>query len=147
MPHDPARLDDTKAWIAKAASDLASGAHMLSAENPFTGDAVFHAQQAAEKALKGFLAWHDVPFGKTHDLARLGAQCADLDPELAALGKRAAALTDYAWKYRYPGELDDPSTNEAETALSLAREVYEAILARLPGDVRPKDRRSSETPG
>jgi hypothetical protein len=32
--------------------------------------AVFHCQQAAEKALKGFLAWHDVPFRKTHTLKR-----------------------------------------------------------------------------
>jgi HEPN domain-containing protein len=34
------------------------------------GAAVFHCQQAAEKALKGFLAWHDTPFRKTHDLRR-----------------------------------------------------------------------------
>lgn len=76
MQHDPARLADTQTWLAKASSDLRAGAHMLTADAPFTGDAVFHAQQAAEKAFKGFLAWHDVPFGKTHDLARLGHQCA-----------------------------------------------------------------------
>jgi HEPN domain-containing protein len=29
---------------------------------------VFHAQRAAEKAMKAFLAWHDVPFRKTHNL-------------------------------------------------------------------------------
>jgi prevent-host-death family protein len=29
---------------------------------------VFHAQQAAEKAMKGYLSWHDQAFRKTHDL-------------------------------------------------------------------------------
>jgi len=57
--------------------DLRTAAHQLTAAPPFTGDAVFHAQQAAEKSLKGFLAWHDVPFRKTHDLAEIGRQCAE----------------------------------------------------------------------
>jgi HEPN domain-containing protein len=51
-------------------------ANELTAVPPFTADAVFRAQQAAEKTLKGFLAWHDVPFGKTHNLAALGGRCA-----------------------------------------------------------------------
>src|SRR3990170_864631 len=109
MPHDPARVADTRAWLARAAADLGAGAHELTAVPPFTADAVFHAQQAVEKVLKGFLAWHDVPFGKTHDLAVLGRLCAQIDQGLAAHGQRAARLTDYAWKYRYPGEPEEPS--------------------------------------
>ena len=143
MRHDPARFADTKAWLAKAGSDLRAGAHDLTSVPAFTGDAVFHAQQAAEKAFKGFLAWHDVPFGKTHDLARLGTQCAEIEPVLAPLGQRASKLTDYAWKYRYPGEPEEPPREEAESALVLAREVYEIILARLPEEVRPAERASN----
>lgn len=141
MQHDPARLADTKAWLAKAASDLAVGAHELTAVPPFTADAVFHAQQACEKALKGFLAWHDTPFGKTHDLAALGRLCAEIDQALAPLLTRAARLTDYAWKYRYPGEPEEPSREEAESALTLARGLYDTVLERLSADVRPGERR------
>jgi HEPN domain-containing protein len=137
MPHDPARLADTKAWMTKADLDLRVGAHELTPDPPFAGDATFHAQQAAEKALKGFLAYHDVPFGKTHDIAALVRQCAGLDPGLAPLGQRAARLTEFAWKYRYPGEPDQPSREEAESALALARQVYDAVLERLPAEVRP----------
>jgi hypothetical protein len=32
----------------------------------------FHAQQAAEKALKAFLAFHDEPFRKTHGIEEIG---------------------------------------------------------------------------
>jgi hypothetical protein len=65
MPHDPARVEDTLAWVTRALSDLRAGTHQLTATPPFTCDAVFHAQQAAEKAFKAFLAWHDDPFPKT----------------------------------------------------------------------------------
>jgi HEPN domain-containing protein len=140
MPHDPARLEDTQTWLVKAGLDLSAGAHDLTAMPPLTGDAVFHAQQAAEKALKGFLAWHDVPFGKTHDLAALGRQCAAIDASLAPIAQRATPLTDFAWKYRYPGPSSDPSREEAQSAPALAREVYDAILPRLPDEVRPAPR-------
>lgn len=113
MPHDPVRLADTRAWLAKADRDLKTAAHELTAASPFTGSAVFHAQQVAEKAMKGFLTFHDVPYRKTHDLA-------------------AAVLTQYAWKFRYPGEPEEPSLEEAETSIALAREVYKAIVSLLP---------------
>ena len=132
MPRDPIRLADAKAWLAKADMDLKTAAHELTAAPPFTADAVFHAQQAAEKAMKGFLAWHDVPFRKTHDLAEIGHQCASIDPSLESLLMRAAGLTQYAWKFRYPGEPEEPSREEAEISIALAREVYEAIASRLP---------------
>lgn len=132
MPHDPIRAADTGSWLNKAHMDLKAAAHELTAVPPFTADAVFHAQQAAEKALKGFLAWHDAPFRKTHDLAEVGRQCAGIDPSLESLLMRAAGLTQYAWKFRYPGEPQEPSLEEAERAIALAREVYEAILSRLP---------------
>lgn len=62
MPHDPIRLADVTAWLARAHTDLRAAAHELTAPPPLTADAVFHAQQAAEKTMKAFLAWHDVPF-------------------------------------------------------------------------------------
>ncbi len=97
-----------------------------------TGDVVFHAQQAVEKSLKGFLLWHDRPFRKTHDLTELGRQCIDLDTTLEAISRRAATLTVYAWIFRYPGDVDEPPDDEAREALALAREVHEAIRGRLP---------------
>jgi HEPN domain-containing protein len=67
-------------------------------------DIAFHAQQAAEKSLEAFLAWHDVPFRKTHNIQELGLACAALDATLSTIVDRAVPLTEYAWKFRYPGE-------------------------------------------
>jgi HEPN domain-containing protein len=137
MPHDPALVADTKAWLSKAASDLQAAALDVAANPPLLGDAAFHCQQAVEKTMKGLMAWHDEPFGKTHNLEELGEACLQLDSTLRALVDRAAQLTEYAWKFRYPGEHEDPTREEVDHALVVAREAFEAILARLPEDVRP----------
>ncbi|MGH2709536.1 MAG: HEPN domain-containing protein [Actinomycetota bacterium] len=136
MLHDPARVEDTRAWLSKARLDLDAGRYEL-AIPAFLGDVVFHAQQAAEKSFKGFLAWHDVPLRKTHDLGAIGSVCVKIDGSLRQVVDRAVHLTPYAWKFRYPGEPGAPTGAEAEAAVATAQEVYETILALLPREVRP----------
>ena len=38
--------------------------------------------------MKGFLAWHDVPFRKTHHLEVIGEACLALDPTLKPIVDR-----------------------------------------------------------
>ena len=109
----------------------------LTAQPPLTSDMVFHAQQAVEKAIKGFLCWHDRPFRKTHNLVEIGEAAAAVDSTLESVLRRAAPLTEYAWRFRYPGDLDEPSVEEAREALAIAREVFDGLLSRLPIEVRP----------
>jgi HEPN domain-containing protein len=121
----------------EAARDLRRVEILLAAEPADPEGALFHAQQAAEKALKGFLTWHDVPFRRVHELDELGEQCAVVDPSLANLMGRADELTKYAWRFRYPGAPYEPTLVEGRTASDLAREVMNAILGRVPMQVRP----------
>jgi len=134
MPQDPVRAADTRAWLEKAAMDLRSADADLGVSPPIVGDALFHCQQAIEKALKAFLTWHDRPVRKTHDLGQLGTHCVALDQTLESLLLRSAPLTEYAWKYRYPGDLDDPKPEIARQALALATEVVESMSLRVPLD-------------
>lgn len=135
MPHDPERVAEARSWCRKAAEDLRAGDFELTARPPLTADAVFHAQQAAEKVMKGFLTWHDRPFRKTHHLGELGEVCASIAPALETVLRTAVTLTEYAWKFRYPGELEEPSVTEARSALSLARDVHTAVVGQLPREV------------
>lgn len=137
MRHDPIRVADTRGWLSRAASDLRACEMGLRTVPSLLEDSVFHAQQAAEKALKAFLAWHDIPFRRTHDLRELGNQCVAVDDSLVELCERAEDLTPYAWIFRYPGGPESPTHEEADEALSLGSEVYHAILIRLPEEVRP----------
>ena len=66
MPRDPALVADTRGWLGKAKEDLQAAKQLLRPSKALSSAAIFHCQQAAEKALKGFLAWPDVPFRKTH---------------------------------------------------------------------------------
>lgn len=135
MPLDPVRAADTRGWLAKARMDLRGAEVDLAASPPLCGDAAFHCQQAVEKALKAFLTWHDQPFRKTHDLVELGNQAVQLGADLEPLLRSAAPLTEYAWRFRYPGEPEEPSVAEAEAAVALARTVLEAVAGRLPLDL------------
>lgn len=137
MQPDSQRIQDTIAWLRRVVHDLRGAEIDLAASPPLLDDVAFHSQQAAEKAIKAFLTWHDRPFRRVHDLAELGRQCAALDPSLESVCRRAERLSAYAWSFRYPGGAEEPSAEEAEEALSLAHELVGAILARLPDDVRP----------
>jgi HEPN domain-containing protein len=132
MPLDPIRLAEAKAWLKRAESDLRAAAHELHASPPILDDLVFHSQQAAEKSLKALLTWHDKPFRKTHNLEELGEQCLAVDESLRSVVDEAVPLTEYAWKYRYPGEPDAPTAEEAREALATARKVHDEVRRRLP---------------
>ncbi len=132
MPHDQVRIAEVNAWFKKAAGDLSACSRLLEGDNPLCDAAVFHAQQAVEKTIKGFLTWHDRSFGKTHNVVEIGKKAVDIDPELEKLLRRASHLTQYAWRFRYPGEPEEPTADEALEALNLAKEVLEELSDRLP---------------
>lgn len=118
-------------------SDRIAAEVLLAADPPLLGESAYHCQQAAEKALKGFLSWHDVPFGKTHDIAAIGGLCVTTDMTLESLCLRAARLSIFAWAFRYPGDTEEPERDDVEEAIGLAREVFEGMLSRLPAELRP----------
>jgi len=137
MKHDPVRLADTQGWLVRAAKDLRAAEHGLTASPPLLEDVVFHCQQAVEKAFMGFLTWHDIPFRRTHSLEEIGRQCVKIDHALKEPVDQAIPLSEYAWKFRYPGEAEEPTPEEAEEALTTSREVYDAVLASLPVEALP----------
>lgn len=133
----PELLAEVREWLQRALDDLHEAEHNLTATPPLVRGAVFHCQQTAEKALKAYLTAEEQPFRKTHDLERLGTAVTTRDASLTDVVNRAADLTPYAWRFRYPGTPVSPTMAEGREALALAREVYEAIQARLPEEVRP----------
>ena len=55
MPRDEVLAGDTRAWLEQAAKDLRRVEILLAVTPPDVEGALFHSQQTAEKALKGFL--------------------------------------------------------------------------------------------
>jgi len=133
----PDKLAEVKGWLVKAKDDLRGAEVDLGAQPPLTGDALFHCQQATEKALKGFLTLHDRPFRKTHDLDELASECERLDGSLGGILDDARSLTPFAWRFRYPGDDEPPPSADVADALALARRVVQAVADRLPPASRP----------
>ena len=122
---------EIQAWLTKAANDLRGAEVDLAADPPLVEDALFHCQQAAEKAMKAFLTAHDTIFRKTHDLDELAAACEKIDAALRPVLDPARELTVFAWEFRYPGTDDEPPEAEAYDSLIVARSVVDAIREEL----------------
>ena len=123
-------LDETRAWVTRARRDL-HAADLLIAGRAYE-DALFHCQQASEKAIKAFLTFHQKPFRKTHELGNLIKDCLSIDGSLRPALDLADALTKYAWRFRYPGASYEPDAAEAADAFAKAEAVVSEIERRLP---------------
>ena len=130
--HD--RASHARQWLAKADSGLTAAQRLLDLGGPY--DAVcFHAQQAAEKALKAVLAFADVPIPRTHNLEDLQALCLALPAMASATGLAAlelVELTPFAVETMYdiefwPDRIDARgATDIAARACALVREIVPA---------------------
>jgi len=118
-------------WIHKANQDILSAEALLSHEPPLLYPSCFHSQQAAEKYLKAYLTQRQVEFPKTHSIREVLDLIKTVDDELATVLFPATALTPYGVEARYPGDIPEPSRQETEEAISLARKVRNAVMDRL----------------
>jgi len=75
--------------------------------------------------------------GRPTTWKRFGEQCLEIDSTLQEVIDQAVPLTEYAWKFRYPGEPYQPTADEATEALAMARLVYEAVLQRVFTEAQP----------
>ena len=119
-------------WLIKAEHDLASARRLGSGDDPILDTAVFHCQQAGEKALKALLVWHEAKLRRTHDLRLLLHALADHLPETETLREFAELLTPYAAAYRYPGELVQLGLGEFAEALAAAERILAVAKQHLP---------------
>ena len=109
-------------WMQRARSDLVL-AQMIEEERIAAEILVFHAQQAAEKAMKALLVRLQVDFPNTHSIGLLLSLCQRVGFEATEAIADAATLTRYAVSRRYPGEDEPVTRQEAREAADLAARV------------------------
>ena len=120
FPHD---------WLRHAQSDLAL-AQMRKTRRVLYEHLCFHAQQAAEKAIKAVLIVYGVRLPRTHDLAFLVAQ---LPPRVVVPLSFVdlPILTKYAVQQRYPGESPALTPGHRRRAVGLAQEAVAWAATRI----------------
>lgn len=122
-------------WLAFASDDLKIisdvikvGVHHL---------ACFHAQQSAEKSLKGFIVFHKGVLQKTHSLIELLNEAVSIDNKLENFRQVCLILDRYYIPTRYPdalpGSLPEglPNKERAEESFRYAQEIFDFITIRI----------------
>ena len=128
-PPESLSPDDPRSWLHYAHSDLRIAKNLL--PDVLLEQLCFHAQQAAEKAIKALLIRHGVEFPYTHDLAALLALVENAGEIVPPSVKTATGLTPYAAATRYPGigarMTGEDYTEAIKTAESVVRWVEERL--------------------
>ncbi len=117
-------------WVDKAEGDWDTLMREMRARRAPNYDAAcFHAQQCAEKYLKGRLHEEGINFPKTHDLLAILDLLLPMEPLWTSLRPSLVILKNYAVAFRYPGESADKE--EAIEAMKLCRIVRETVRQRF----------------
>ena len=87
--------------------------------------------------MKALLVHREQAFRKTHNLTELGGAVARIEPPLAELMRTASLMTEFAWRFRYPGDQATVSHADALHAIETAERVLRAVIDSLPANCRP----------
>lgn len=128
-------LPDTSAgearrWLTHAGEELLTARRIAADADLPPRIACFLSHLAAEKALKAHLIASEVPFPKTHDLADLQA-LAPADDGLDVADVDLRLLNPWTIEGRYPADLPDATTAQAETCVQAAERVIRAVYSAI----------------
>ncbi len=119
-------------WFDFAFDDIRAGKILLREE--VFNVACFHFQQAAEKALKGFLVYNELSPTKEHNLIDLVRLYSKVNDDFKAMRLNAVTLNQCYMPTRYPdapvGSLPSgiPSKAVVEEAFVCAKEIFDFCI-------------------
>ena len=109
-------------WLGRARSSL-SLAKVDKPADCLWEDLCFHAQQAAEKAIKAVLVHRNLPFRFVHDINELLSVLQQAGIEVPASFKEAGTLNEFAVMTRYPGPYESVSEDDYQHAVVIAESI------------------------
>ena len=124
------RLADTARWFRYAEEDLITAETLLKQPHVPPRQSCWHAQQAAEKALKAVLIFLQIDFKRTHNLNVLR----DLIPDswqLKTTLPNLESLNRWAVEARYPEDMQEATNANASEAVEQARAIWTSVSAAL----------------
>lgn len=131
--------EELKRWLKQATHDLEAAS--LDLEHKFFSDACYSAEQAAQKALKGYLYFKGSPLVWKHSVKALVAECTGYDNTFSELLEAGKILDQYYIPTRYPDVLAPPAVpfesyteGQAIEAINFARQILDKVrsVANFP---------------
>jgi hypothetical protein len=132
-------LEHARSLLRMAHSDLNALRGMLSpalpAHNTFFSDEIFgfHAQQAAEKCLKAWIASLGRRYPRTHDLMALLEQLSDVGEDATNLST-LIELNPFAVEYRYQSMDSDDDELDRNAALAEIQALFDCVIDKVGSD-------------
>jgi HEPN domain-containing protein len=123
--------DIVKQWIKKADHDLGTVQVTYLYLPQYSDTVAFHCQQAAEKYLKGFLFFLDIPFNRQHSLNYLLGLLSSKIEISNELYENASELEEFAVEIRYPDSSVDLSDDEIKRAFKIAKLIRTFVLTQM----------------
>ncbi len=133
---DQAIWDLVHEWLRKAEEDVLVARELMERDRLSYNPVGFHAQQAAEKFMKGLLTRYQIPFPKMHEIEELLTLAEKATPGIHAELRVAETLSPYGVEVRYPGERPDLNREQGAEAVRLADRVRWAVMQRLDDYLR-----------
>ncbi len=115
-------------WLLKAKRDLDTANALL--EKAYYDTAIYHTQQCAEKALKGYCVYSLQPLIKTHDLEKILKICMNLDSSFQQLDLLAVSLNGLDVRFRYPDIEFEPEETEVIDAIDWSEQILDFVKAK-----------------
>jgi len=129
MPHNTKQATE---WLKAAQDDLDSISYIIEAQH-LTNVVAFHSQQAIEKSFKALIEYHQIQFGKTHNLEKLYKNIKDLiDIDYDKL----ELINELYIESRYPGDMGllpegKPSMQDAKEFYGFALNIFKQISQKI----------------
>ena len=117
-------------WFLRGEDDMGT-MEILLKEHGVPNAICFHAQQMAEKYLKGFLAYHKKNVRKVHSIENLLKACIVVDGSFGKLSGDAIFLDQFYTETRYADDYIEFSREDAEKAFEAATRIKEFILEKV----------------
>jgi len=124
-------LEEGKRWLAQAQRDLTDAEILLDAQS--YASSCFHTQQAAEKAVKGFLYSQGIRAIISHSVTKLISECARIDGGFADFTEAGKELDRHYIGSRYPNFYAEGTASEyytqemAEKCLKYATSILKSV--------------------
>lgn len=122
-PHRSTSPASPEEWLKHARSDLKVARISEGQEEIFPEQVCFHAQQAAEKAIKAVFLANKIDFPFVHEIKILHDILENAGVIIPGNVRDSSKLTPYASETRYPGDFRDIDAKEVAEAIQIAEET------------------------
>lgn len=125
-----AKPSDSKDWFAYAENDLQAASVLTDAH--IIGCALYHIEQASEKALKAYLIATNTSFALTHDLVPLLGSCCKTEPDFDQFASDIRDINPYSTKSRYPNKsYIEPAPNTVKSLIARATALLHFVRNKI----------------